>query len=109
MNDILGTGDDRDEKTDMAEGDIDDMVEANYDAELGMREGMTEMIGARDNSDEKDDMAEVNNEDELVGCGEMRKDDEMGNECQDERGGERGKDDNMGCDVHYDQGGGGKV
>ena len=40
MNDILGVVDDRDAKTDMAEGDIDDMVEADDDAELGMREGM---------------------------------------------------------------------
>ena len=36
MNEILGTGDDRDEKTDVAEGDMDDIVEAD-DAELSMR------------------------------------------------------------------------
>ena len=80
MDDVLRAGDDR-EKTGMTEDDMDDMAKADDNAELGMREGMTEMMGAGDNGDEKD---------EHVGCGEMKKDDEMGKECKDERDGEGG-------------------
>ena len=40
MKEMLGTGNDRDEKNDMAERDIDDMAEVHDVAELGMREGM---------------------------------------------------------------------
>ena len=54
-------------------------------------------------------MTEGWKEDDIVGCGESRKVDEMVNECQDERGGEMGKDDDMGRDVHDDQGGRGQT
>ena len=53
MNEMMGTQDDRDEKSDMA-GDDDD-------AELGMREGMAEMMGAGDDRD-KDVMAEIDDD-----------------------------------------------
>ena len=39
-----------------------------------------------------------------MGCGEMKKDDERGKECQDERDGEGREDDDMGRDVNNDQG-----
>ena len=93
MTEILGTGDDRDGKNDMAEGDIDDMAEVDDDAELGMREGMMEMMGVGDDSNQKNDIAGVENGDELDMRDRMNKEDEaVGNDGVVSLGGEREDD-----------------
>ena len=109
-NEMLGMEADRDEKNDVAEGDIGDMTEV--DAELGIEEVMTKVMGAGEEGDERIYMAEAENDSRMteggngvniVGYSGRRNDDGMMNECLDERVGEMSKDGGMVDDVHDEQ------